>query len=220
MIADTEMEVLCSRYLDGDLPPEARQRFERLLAEDAGARDRLRELRAVVGDLDALPREPSPPELRVVVRRRLAADSAARRWLDRVQEGLQRLVLDSPLLASFAVVLALGVILYLLAQGVAWRAERPTSVVVPPGGAAAAPTEPPVSTVRILGERRFTRRDGAWWEEGAGSPPGRRLGGTALADWLDRHPEDRALAALGGNVVVRGDDESIVLGFPPAGPAP
>lgn len=220
MSAEIELEELCSRYLDGDLAPEDRRRLEGLLAEDEAARSRLRALRAVVRDLDQLPREPSPPALRSTVRRRLAGESPARRWLERVRAGVQRLVLDSTLLASFAVVLALGVIFYLLAQGAARRAERPTSLIVPPGSAVMEPAEPPSPTARIVGDRRFHERAGAWWEEGVEDAPARLLRGAALADWLRRHPEDRALSALGGAVVVAGDGEPVVLAFPASERAP
>jgi anti-sigma factor RsiW len=210
MTHDLTVEELCSRYLDDDLEPDERRRFERLLAADETARDRLRRLEAVVRGLDALPREPSPISLRSAVRRSVASRSAAGRWLDRVQRGLQGLVLDSPLVASFAVVLCLGASLYLLADGTARRSARPTSLVVPPGSTVTAPAG---STTRVVGERRFEDRAGTWWEEGVETPPGRRLRGADLEAWLTLHPGDRELAALAADVVVQTEGEVLVLAF-------
>ena len=209
MIGGLGLDELCSRYLDGDLAPEERLRFERLLAEDEEATRRLHALQAVVRGLDELPREPPPTALRTVVRRRVAADAAARRWLERAQDSLPRAVLDSPLLASFAVVLALGVILYLLALGAARRAERSSTLVVAPGSTVAAPDEP---TVRTVGGRRFEWREGVWWEEDLRERPARLLRDAELAGWLDRHPEDRELSPLGA-VAVKGEGDAVVLVF-------
>jgi anti-sigma factor RsiW len=209
MIGGLRLDELCSRYLDGDLPPEERLRFERLLGEDEEARRRLEALRAVVRGLDALPKESPPPALKAEVRRRVAALSASRRWLDRVQDRLPRVVLDSPLLASFAVVLALGASLYLLAHGAARWAERPSTLVVAPGSTVTAPDG---AAVRVVGERRFEWREGMWWEEGVLEHPVQLLRDTELADWLDLHPADRELSPLGA-VVVEGEGDAVVLSF-------
>jgi hypothetical protein len=147
--------------------------------------------------------------LKTVVRRRVAAHSASRRWLERVQDSLQRVALGSPLLASFAVLLALGAILYLLAHGAARWAERPSTLVVAPGSTVAAPGGP---TVRLVRGRRFEWREGMWWEEGLLERPAHLLRDAELADWLDRHPEDRELSPLGA-VAVNGEEEPVVLLF-------
>jgi len=209
MIGGLRLDELCSRYLDGDLAPEERLRFERLLIEDEEAKRRLEALRAVVRGLDELPKESPPPALKTQVRRRVAALSASRRWLDRVQDRLPRVVLDSPLLASFAVVLALGAILYLLAHGAARWAERPSTLVVAPGSTVTAPDG---SAVQVVGDRRFEWREGMWWEEGLLERPVHLLRDAELAGWLDRHPADRELSPLGA-VVVEGEGDAVVLSF-------
>lgn len=216
MTVDTSEELL-SRYLDGDLSAEERRSVERRLAADPAARTRLDALRRLVRELDALPREGSPPSLAAAVHRRVRSESGARRWLERAQGELQRLVLDSPLLASFAVVLALALSYYLLAHGVARWAERPTSLVVAPGDAASEAARP---AFRAVEGRRFERRDGRWWEEGVEELPVRTLGDRDLASWLERHPADRRLSTLGGPVVVAGDRGPIVLDFPAEEPGP
>ncbi|MEZ5331537.1 MAG: hypothetical protein R2991_05690 [Thermoanaerobaculia bacterium] len=208
-------EELLSRYLDDDLPQRERRRLEGLLENDAAARERLDEMRRVVEALDALPREVTPPTLDDAVRRRVAADSVSRRWLDRVQQGVHRLVLNSPLPASFAVVLALAVSFYLLAHGVARRADHETSLVVAP---APGPATPETGDVRDLDGRRFRRLGDRWWQEGVESASGPVLRGEELQAWLALHPEDGPLARLGGEVVVAGEDGTVVLGFGAAAP--
>jgi anti-sigma factor RsiW len=81
-------------YLDGELPPEERARFERELERDAGLRDRLRELRELDAALAALPGHAAP------------ADFTARvvRAAERPRAGLLRFVV--PLAAAAAVALA------------------------------------------------------------------------------------------------------------------
>ncbi len=81
-------------YLDGQLPPEERARFERELALDALLRERLRELRAVDAAIGALPGHAAPPDFTARVAR-----AARRRRLGILRFGV-------PLAAAAAVVLA------------------------------------------------------------------------------------------------------------------
>lgn len=214
MIHPMSQEELLSRYLDGDLPEVELRRLEGVLEADEAVRRRLEGMQRVVDELDALPRQRTPASLGDAVRRRIAADSPSRRWLDRVERGLQRLVMDSPLPATFAVVLALAVSFYLLAHGVARRAQDSTSLIVAPTARAEGGEGAPI---RSVDGRRFRLVEGRWWEEGVETAGEPALRGDGLREWLVRHPEDGALARLGGDVVVAGEGGGVVLGFGGAG---
>ena len=59
-LSEEDLDLLISRSLDGDLPPEEEQQLERLVALDPAAARRKAELAALVADVKALP-EPATP---------------------------------------------------------------------------------------------------------------------------------------------------------------
>ena len=206
MSRSSEAELL-SRYLDDDLEEADRRRLEAALERDPALRRELEGLRAVVAQLGDLERPAVPLELGGRVAR-LARLEARRTGLwERGHALLERHVLSSTLLPAFAVVLALGAILYVLSEGVSRLPEHGTRLVVAPGEA--------VGSRREVAGRLFAAVAGGWREVGleSGGVAPRRVAGEELADLVADRPELRQLAALGGAVQLRLDGEPVTLVF-------
>lgn len=199
---------LLSRFLDGELTPSERRRVERLLEDDADAQRLLEGLSRVRSGLSSLPELEVPPHLGAVVRRGVVAETEERTVWQRLDRQLKRWSIDPSFLPALAVIVAVGTMLYLLAQGTA-RIERdggPLILSAPPGA------ELPIETTAAAG--RELRREGELWIEiGADTTaPARVLRGTELDGWLAARPELAELRPL-GVVVIEVDGEVVRLDF-------
>lgn len=232
MTAHASAETL-SAYLDGEQPDDHRRATERHLADCPGCRARFDALGRAVASLRRLERAAPPAVLAQHVQRRIALAGARTGALDRLEDRLRGLGTASPALVTFAVILALSVILYFFAHGLERHQRRGVPIVVPTPEAtrefseANAHREPP--TVRA-GERTFTRSGDRWLERGlerdeaagtlapdltaaADSSAGREL--------LARHPWLDGLLTGAAGAVFR-DGETIVelRAAAPAAPPP
>ena len=113
MTHDATVELL-SRYLDGDLGPAEHRKAENLMAEDPEALALYQGLQQVRGSLGQLPEVELPPHLGVLVRRRVALAAEESGLWQRVDARLRRLLVEPAMLPMFAVVLALGAMVYVL----------------------------------------------------------------------------------------------------------
>ncbi|HEX2251975.1 MAG TPA: zf-HC2 domain-containing protein [Thermoanaerobaculia bacterium] len=232
---------LLSAYLDGEVPAADARALEDHLAACAGCRARLDGLRRAVGALARLERAAPPPLLAHQVERRVALEGRRAGLTERLENRLQGLTLQSPMVVAFTVVLALAVIVYLFAQGVARHepllvpvrgapAEPPPAAGDPapadpaPGDAApgnalpggAAPGEPEIrSDVPVLlGGRTFVVRDGLWHEQAVGTrEPELRVttDDPEGRELLARHPWIERLLAARDGVVLLEDGRVIEL---------
>lgn len=189
-----------SLYLDAALEPPARRRLEAHLGACPRCRHRLAGLERVVAGLRQLPAAVPPPDLAARIGREIKLRGRRRPFFElRLPQPLG----GSPPLHIFALVLALGAIVYLFAQGVDRRRERPTRIVLPAApNELAAPEERAAVTGALTGAPRpdgrrllggvFHRIDGVWVEVGlARQEPDERI--------VLRHPPppaDPELAAL------------------------
>ncbi len=222
MTVHASAEVLSS-LLDGELTEAERREAERHLAGCADCRARLDSLGRVVGTLKRLERAAPPEALAQLVQRRVALVGTRRSYLDRMEERLQRLGKGSPLAVSFALVLALAVMVYLLSHGTARQQQRGVPIVVPTAEAArefaAANAHREPKTLEA-GGRRFVLSGERWLEHGLerdeaagtlavstvvtqGSPEGEALLGRE--GWLEE-----LLGKGEGKAVVFRDGEAVV----------
>ena len=227
MTAHASAETL-SAYLDGELPEGERRETELHLAACPGCHARFASLGRVVASLQRLERAAPPPTLAQDVERRISLAGARANAFDRLEERLRVLGTASPILTTFAVILALGTILYLFAHGVERHQRRGVAIGVPTPEVARqldaehARLEP--ATTRA-GDRLFTRSGARWLEHGlerdeatgalapastvaADSPAGRAL--LARLPWL------AGLLADAEGVVLRDGDAVVEVRAPPA----
>ncbi|MCP4200673.1 MAG: hypothetical protein GY769_01910 [bacterium] len=135
---------LLSSYADKEVTPAELRMVEGHLSDCTECRHRLSGLRAIAAGVRRLESVAPPPTLSAAVERRvrLAALEEPRGF--RLEEGLRRW-LGQPVLAPvFAIVLALGAILYLFALGVSEHGRTTTRVIV-----ASAPEEEDRETLGV-----------------------------------------------------------------------
>ncbi len=228
-----------SLYLDAALPATERRRVEDHLGACPECRRRLDGLHRVVAGLGRLPTAAPPADLGARIARQVDLGSRRGRWRRLVEEGLPSPLVAAPPMHLLALVLALGAIVYLFAQGIEQYADRPTRIVLPRSErVAAAPpaaAEPRrMAAARNAGEDlyllggRFERRDGVWVEWGlAGRAPDTRVVVQAAGYGAAAVPEIAELAALGaplrlevGRQVVEISVEPAASAAPPPAPAP
>ncbi len=162
-------EELLSAYLDGELKETKAQKVERHLEACSGCRARIDGLRRVVRSLARLERAAPPPVLARRVERRIALEGRGSSMFERLEDRLQGLPLDSPMVATFAVVLALGVIIYAFSHHVAHHRGDVSLQMASPEAVEGLMEE--IGAVEIDG-RHLERRGEAWVEEGlAGAEP-------------------------------------------------
>ena len=114
-----------SLRLDAELSDRRRQELDRHLEQCTECRGRLEGLRAVSRALREA-RQPVPPiGMERRVRKSLRNVEVPSGWLSHLEGQLRRLVLQPSILPVYAIVLALGVILYLFSHGVAQRDIAP-----------------------------------------------------------------------------------------------
>jgi anti-sigma factor RsiW len=178
---------LLSAYLDGELAERQVETVEDHLAACPGCRTRLDGLRRVVRALGRLERAAPPQVLQQRVERRVALAGRQAGFLERLEDGLRGLSLESPMVVTFAVVLTLVTMVYVVSSGVA-RLQGDGA----PASGAARSGEPLVGTVvvRQVAGRDLVRRGDAWVEvdalgEAVRSVP---LDSEAGRDLAQRHP--------------------------------
>lgn len=193
-----------SLYLDAALPAAERRRVEEHLDDCAACRQRLDGLRRVVAGLGRLPTALPPDDLAARVVREIDLRGRSGHWRRRFAGLAPGPLLGAPPLHILALVLALGAIVYLFAQGVELRRDRPTRIVLPGAasvgaGPDAAAAEPwPAGGLFVLGGR-FERTGGIWVEEGLrGREPDIRVAVDAQGAGASAVPEVAELAAIGG----------------------
>jgi len=150
---------LLSAYLDGELSPQRSESVEAHLASCGGCRARLDGLRRVVLSLSRLERASPPPLLAQRVERRVTLFDRESGFVERLESRLQGLRLDSPLVVTFAVVLALATIVFLFSHGVANRRGDVSLKLATPEAAHGLLDE--LEGVEI--EDRWLQRDGGQW---------------------------------------------------------
>lgn len=152
---------LLSAYLDDELSGRKAERVEHHLEDCPSCRARLDGLSRVVRALSRVEHAAPPQVLAQRVERRVALEDRRRGVVERIEDRLRGLTLDSPLVVSFTVVLALAVIVFLFSQRVAQHRSDVSLVVTSPE--AARELLEAVEVVQV-GDREMVRR-GTWWHE-------------------------------------------------------
>lgn len=181
-----------SLYVDAALAPAERRRVESHLEGCADCRHRLDGLRRVVARLEELPAATPPADMAVRIRRSAGVLGERREWHQPAGLPWRGLLAGPPLVHVFAVVLALGAIVYLFAFGVSGQRQGSTRIVLPAAAPAEAPARriaeapPPAAAEPLTAERAtlasaakdagsqsrrllggvFYRQDGVWVEQG------------------------------------------------------
>lgn len=193
---------LLSAYLDGELPARQTEQVEEHLAACPGCRTRLDGLRRVVGALGRLERAAPPQVLAQRVERRVALAGRQAGLFERLEGNLRGLSLDSPMVVTFAVVLALATMVYMVAHGVARQTQTGDDAT------AVRPAEPVRGSIAVteIGGRAMVRRGDAWVEVDALGelPRAVPLDSDAGRELAGRHPWAAGLLATEGD----GDGEA------------
>jgi hypothetical protein len=219
---------LLSTYLDGELPAGRAGAVEHHLASCAGCRARLDGMRRVVRSLTRLERVSPPPLLAQRVERRVALLGRERTLVERLETRLRGLTLDSPMVVTFAVVVALAAILYFFSYGVANRRGDVALRVAAPESVSGLMGA--LDAVEIEG-RRLRREGDVWVQEGSvqdGEGEAAEAEAVALSsprghELLRRHPWIDDLLTLTGATGVRFVDaggEAVLLSAVAESPAP
>lgn len=127
---------LLSSYMDEEVTPAQLRLVEGHLSACTDCRRTLAGLRAVVAGVRRLEAVAPPPALSAAVERRVRLASREESGRFRLEDGLKRWAGQPVLAPAFAIVLALGAILYLFAFGVSRSGRHTTRLVV-----ATAPSE-------------------------------------------------------------------------------
>lgn len=207
---------MLSAYLDGELSQRRAGTVEEHLEDCTPCRARLDGMRRVVRSLSRLERVTPPPLLAQRVERRVILLGREPSLVERLEGRLRGLSLDSPMIVTFAVVLALAAIVYFFSHGVAGRRGDVALRVAAPE--AASGLMGALDAVEIDGRR--LRRDGdTWIEDGSGDAAAEAVdrGSARAAELLRRHPWiDDLLTVTGASSVRFVDDGGEVVLFPAA----
>ncbi len=204
---------LLSAYLDRQLvEPEARQ-LEQHLDRCPECDVRLEGLRKVVKNLQSLEQLATPLALEQTVARRIALSDERESLLDRFEQTMSIFNRQSPILASFGVVIALALFIYFFSYTLHLRENALTPIIfedppvaVPSADVAAG------SRLDIAGRNLVWSEGGLWIEEGVGLEAVSRALAVSSEEgqaFLSEHPElvdlaklDRVVVlAIGGEVV-------------------
>ncbi len=204
---------LLSAYLDRQLvEPEARQ-LEDHLDRCQDCHVRLEGLRKVVKDLHNLEQLATPLSLEQTVARRIALSDPRESVFDRFEHGMSIFNRQSPMLALFAVIIALAFFIYIFSYTLHQRQTATTPVVFEDLPAALAP---PAEGDRLIAAGRDLIRgaDGVWVEEGLDAGAASRVIAIDSEDgraFLAAHPELASLADVEHGVVLEVDGEVVRL---------
>ena len=212
-----------SACIDDELIDRELHAVARHLEGCSSCRDRMAGLRAASARLGRLAREVPPAPLARRVRRAAERGPAGHRLLERLEDGVRGRLSQPVFGPAFAVVLALGVIIYLFSQGLAREDRTRTRVIIQPAPAEEQVTPPPESRAAAglaVGDRRFERVGGLWIELG--------LGAEEVVETRDLEPGDTVSGLTAGQleslrplgrVRLRADGRVIEITFLPDGQA-
>ena len=201
MIEHCSVEML-SGYLDGVLPDEDAGEVETHIGDCPECRQRLHGLQRVVAQLRRLEQVPAPATLGGAVHRSARLGVHDRRLTQELEQAAGRWLRPPVVAPLFALVLAFGVILYLLSVGVYRNERSATRVIVPATDAAVSTETDETRTSFTAGDRRFERSDGVWREAGVGNQEPVRTLDLRQPAAREELPEDlRDLLSLRGEVV-------------------
>lgn len=185
-----------SAYLDEQLAGAERRRLELHLEACSQCHRRLQGMRRVVARLRTLDRQAPPPYLGFLLRRSAALEAKRPTLVERLEASAKRFTLHAAVAPVFAVVLALGLIIYLLSWGIHQQEQGHVPVILeaeqepeaknpPAAEGVAARSEVPARAevfgaassedVRDRGDRQprerwagreFSRRGEVWIEKG------------------------------------------------------
>ncbi len=206
---------LLSAYLDRQLAgPEARQ-LEEHLDRCERCHVRLEGLRKVVTHLQTLDPLTPPSGLQAAVARRIQLSDRQPNLLDRFEQGISIFDRQSPILAMFAVIIALAMFIYLFSYALHQDQSGSIEVIFQdPPGAAAAEDQAIGSRLTAGGRQLVWSVGGLWVEEGADVDAVARtlaVDSDEGRDFLAAHPELADLAALDRSVVIRLGGEIVRL---------
>jgi hypothetical protein len=165
-----------STYVDSELPDSERRGLEAHIDECEECRLRLDRLHGVVGQLRRIEEVAAPPTLGWQVQRQVRLESGKVPLRQSFEDRLSRLVRQPLMAPLFAVIVAIGAILYLFSLGVARQTASETRVVIGGVEPSSVTEEPPApssgtgadsleSSLTIAG-REFLLVEGVWTEVG------------------------------------------------------
>ncbi len=197
---------LLSAYLDRQLvEPEARQ-LEQHLDRCPECDVRLEGLRKVVKNLRSLEQLATPLTLEQTVARRIALSEERESLLDRFEQSMSIFNRQSPILASFGVVIALALFIYFFSYTLHLRENALMPVIFEdPPSAAAAPEQTPGDSLNVAGRHLVWSENGLWVEQTVDEEAVERALEVDSEDgraFLAEHPELADLAKLGRGVVL------------------
>ncbi len=131
-----------SAYLDRRLDEPELRRVEGHLDTCGDCRERFQGMRRVAAGLRHLEVLEPPPELEQAVARRIRLEGKNKSWLDRLEGGLGTFQEQSSMLALFAVVIALAVMLVLFSQALERARNETTPIYFDTPPPQEAPAEP------------------------------------------------------------------------------
>lgn len=207
---------LLSAYLDRQLvEPEARQ-LEEHLDRCSECHVRLEGLRKVVKRLQSMEQLATPLSLEQTVARRIALSDDRESLLDRFENSMSIFNRQSPILATFGVVIALALFIYLFSYTLHLRETATTPVIWedPPTAASPADAVAVGSRLEIIGRQLVWSEDGLWVEEGVDAVTAARtlaLDSEAGRAFLAEHPELADLTTLDRDVVLEVGGEVVLL---------
>jgi hypothetical protein len=189
-----------SAYLDEELAASRLKDVERHLAHCQACRGELAGLRKVVSQLGRIERSAPPPALGLRLRRRLATEDRPVSLAERLDASFSRAPLDSSLLFTFALVLALAVMVYMFAHMFA-RESSLTPVQLESQG------EGPVDQTHsfIWEGRSFVFVDPEWRDQECLGLEPQQVIVHGTAEWsnlIQDHPEMERLIEMAEPVVI------------------
>lgn len=173
---------LLSAYIDRQLAGSEATRLEDHLERCDECHGRLEGLRGVVANLRQIEALDPPPELEMAVARRIALTGDRESVFDRFESKLSVFNRQSTLLPLFAVVIALGVFMYLFAVALEKHQSERIQVIF---------GSPDAGETQQTGERVLRFEEGVWIEEGLSRDQVSRtveLDSEEGRRWLEEHP--------------------------------
>ena len=198
-----------SAYLDEELADAESRQIEQHLDACGECAERFQGMRKVVSSLRHLERQTPSSTLDQLVARRIAVEGERVGLFDRLERSLASFERQSSLLALFALVIALALMILIFAGGLEHMRNATIPVIF----------KDPRETAKDAGRRevagRVMLRDGSVWvEQGVDEDAVSRvleIGSPAARTLLARRPELTALADLDGAVVFALDGEVLKL---------